>query len=119
MKKQLKIILSDTRDDYNKNLLNKICINEEINTFIELKLEDIFNYLKNKEGNIITETNKIVKDQYNFCFLDNLNFYSLYQNELNKRNKEDKEIIEGKIKEDFVKIINRRKSKKVETKNKK
>jgi hypothetical protein len=119
MKKQLKIILSDTRDDYNKNLVNKICINEEMNTFLELKLEDIFNYLRNKEGNRITETNKIIKDQYNFCFLDNLNFYSLYQNELSKRNKEDKEIIEGKIKEDFVKIINRRKSKKVETKNEK
>ena len=120
MKKQLKIILSDTKDDYNKNIINKICLYEEINTFLELELEDIFNYLKNKEGNRIAENNKIkekAKDQYNFCFLDNLDFYSLYQNELIKRNDDDKEIIGGQIKKDFVKLINGRKSKKLETKN--
>ena len=120
MKKQLKIILSDTKDDYNKNIINKICLYEEINTFLELELEGIFNYLKNKEGNRIAENNKIkekAKDQYNFCFLDNLDFYSLYQNELIKRNDDDKEIIGGQIKKDFVKLINGRKSKKLETKN--
>ena len=109
MKKHLKIIFSDTKDDYNKNIINEVCQYKEIDTFLKLRLEDIFNYLR------ITETNKIneigIKDQDNFCFLDNLNLYSFYQNELNKRNNNDIKIIEGKIKEDFVKIINGRKSK--------
>lgn len=116
IKKELKIILSDTGDMYNKNIINELCINEDINTFLNLKLEDIFNYLRNKEENRIFENNKIIekeKDQYIFWFLDSLNLYSLYKSELNKRNKEDKEIIGGKIKEDFVKLINGRKSKNV------
>ena len=121
MKKKLKIILNDTKDDYNKNIINILCTYEEINTFLELKLEDIFNYLTYKEGIRISGTNKIiegVKDQYNFSFLDELNLYNLYQNELNKKDEEDKEIIEDQIKKDFVKLINGRKSK-IWKKNKK
>ena len=121
MKKQLKIILSDTKDDYNKNIINILCTYEEINSFLELKLEDIFNYLTYKEGIRISGTNKIiegVKDQYNFSFLDELNLYNLYQNKLIKRKKEDKEIIEEQIKKDLVKLINGRKSK-ILKKNKK
>ena len=122
IKKELKIILSDTGDMYNKNIINELCINEDINTFLKLKLEDIFNYLRNKEENRIFENNKIIekeKDQYIFWFLDSLNLYSLYKSELNKRNKEDKEIIGAQIKEDFVKLINGRKSKNVKKKREK
>ena len=119
MTKQLKNILSDTRDDYNKNIINALLEYEEINTFLELKLEYIFNYLRNRIEDGINETNKKIEtvgDQFNFLFLDELNLYSLYQIELNKRNNDDKNIIEDSIKKDFVKLINGRRSKKVETK---
>jgi hypothetical protein len=119
MKKQLKNILSDTKDDYNKNIINDLLEYEEINTFLELKLEYIFNYLRNRIEDGITEIIKKIEtvgDQFNFLFLDELNLYNLYQSELNKRNNDDKEIIEDCIKKDFVKLINGRISKKVETK---
>jgi len=113
MKKQLKNILNDTKDNYNKNLINEQSKNEKINMFLELKLEDIFNYLRYRIENGITGTKKILEKEkaHNFCFLEDLNLYSLYLSELGKRNNDDKKIIGDQIKEDFVKLINKRKSK--------
>ena len=87
MKKQLKIILSDTKNDYNKNLLNDLSKNQEIKSLLELKLEDIFNYLKNNIEIGIIETNKIfkiikIKNKNNSLLLD---FLFFYLNRLNKR----------------------------------
>ena len=81
--------------------------------FLELKLEDIFNYLRYRIENGITGTKKILEKEkaHNFCFLEDLNLYSLYLSELGKRNNDDKKIIGDQIKEDFVKLINKRKSK--------
>lgn len=106
MKKQLKNILNDTKDNYNKNLINEQSKNEKINMFLELKLEDIFNYLRYRIENGITGTKKILEKEkaHNFCFLE-------YLSELGKRNNDDKKIIGDQIKEDFVKLINKRKSK--------
>lgn len=143
IKSQLKFILSDTGDDYNKSILNDLSKYQIIKTFLELKLEDIFNYLRNKIADEITEVNKIfritkIQDKKNFDFLDELNLYFFYQNELNqgdnddkkiedsfkelnlyyfyqseltKRDNDDKKIIQNSIKDDFVKLINERKSK--------
>ena len=143
MKSQLKFILSDTGDDYNKRILNDLSKYQVIKTFLELKLEDIFIYLRNKISEKITETNKIfritrIQDKKSFDFLDELNLYFFYQKELNQRDNDDKKIedsfkelnlyyfyqkelnqrdnddkkiIQNSIKEDFVKLINERKSK--------
>ena len=103
----LKEILSDTGDDYNKNLLNNLSKSQI--SYLELKLKDIFNYLSDKikdeekiGANKIFKIIKIPKK--------NLDLYTLYQRELSIRNFEDQKIIEDDIKEDFVKIINNRKS---------
>ena len=40
-----------------------------------------------------------------------LNLYYFYQSELTKRDNDDKKIIQNSIKDDFVKLINERKSK--------
>jgi hypothetical protein len=133
MKKKLRIILSDTGDDYNEKLLNLLAKCPIINLILELKLEDIFNYLRNQIKDEITEKNKIFKiekihDKNNFYqneldkkdkddkkIIENsfkeLNLYYFYKSELNKRNDDDKNIIEDSIKEDFVKIINGRNKK--------
>ena len=143
MEKQLKFILSDTGDDYNESILNDLSKYQIIKTFLDLKLEDIFNYLRNKITDEITETNKIfritkIQDKKKFQFLDELNLYYFYQNELNQRDNDDKKIedsfkelnlyyfyqselnqrdnddkkiIKDSIKEDFVTLINGRKSK--------
>ena len=107
MKKKIKEILSDTGDDYNENLLNNLSKNQK--SYLELKLEDIFNYLRNKindeekiGANKIFKIIKIPKK--------NLDLYTLYQRELSIRIIEDQKIIEDDIKADFVKIINNRKS---------
>ena len=109
IKSQLKFILSDTGDDYNKSILNDLSKYQIIKTFLELKLEDIFNYLRNKindeekiGANKIFKIIKIPKK--------NLDLYTLYQRELSIRIIEDQKIIEDDIKADFVKIINNRKS---------
>ena len=117
MTKKLKEILSDTGDDYNKNLLNNLSKNQEINSYLELNLEDLFNYLKNKIKNEKVEANKLFK----IIKIKNeiLDLYTIYQIELNKRNFDDKKIIEDGIKEDFNELINRRKSKNERRINKK
>ena len=133
MKKKLRIILSDTGDDYNENLLNILVNCKIFNLFLELKLEDIFNYLRNQIKDEINEKNKIFiitkiqKNNFNQNELDKkdkddkkikedsfkeLNLYYFYKSELNKRNDDDKKIIEDSIKEDFVKLINGRNKKK-------
>lgn len=104
-----------------KNLINIISGNEKIDRFLELKLKDIFNYLRNKERNGVVETINLIEteeDQSNFPFLDQINFYELYQDELDKRNDDDKKIIRGQINEGFVNLINGRKSKKITKKGK-
>ena len=108
MKKIIKEILSDTGDDYNKNLLNDLSKNQEINPYLELNLEDLFNYLRNKIKNEKVEANKLFK----IIKIKNeiLDLYTIYQIELRKRNFDDKKIIEDGIKEDFIELINRRKS---------
>ena len=111
MKKKLKEILSDTRDDYNKNLLNDLSKNPEINPNLESKLEDIFNYLRDKINNEKVEANNlfIIIEKKN----EILDLYKIYQIELSKKKKkkpENKKIIEDGIKEDFIQLINRRKS---------
>ena len=111
MKKKLKEILSDTGDDYNKNLLNDLSKNPEINPNLESKLEDIFNYLRDKINNEKVEANNlfIIIEKKN----EILDLYKIYQIELSKKKKkkpENKKIIEDGIKEDFIQLINRRKS---------
>jgi hypothetical protein len=108
MKKIIKEILSDTGDDYNKNLLNDLSKNQEINSYLEYNLEDIFNYLRNNIKNEKVEANKLFK----IIKIKNeiLDLYTIYQIELSKRNFDDKKIIEDGIKEDFIELINRRKS---------
>ena len=108
MKKQLISILSDTKSDHNKNLLNDLSKNQIMKSFLELKLEDIFNYLRYKIENEIVETNKIFKTiKIRNQILD---LYTLYISELNERIPEDKKIIGVAIKKDLVKLINGRKS---------
>jgi hypothetical protein len=117
MTKKLKEILSDTGDDYNKNLLNDLSKNQEINSYLELNLEDLFNYLRKKINNEKVEANKLFK----IIKIKNeiLDLYTIYQIELRKRNFDDKKIIEDGIKEDFNELINRRKSKNERRINKK
>ena len=117
MTKKLKEILSDTGDDYNKNLLNDLSKNQEINSYLELNLEDLFNYLRKKINNEKVEANKLFK----IIKIKNeiLDLYMIYQIELRKRNFDDKKIIEDGIKEDFNELINRRKSKNERRINKK
>ena len=105
----LKEILSDTGDDYNKKLLNNLSKNQEINPYLELNLEDIFNYLRNQIKNEKVEANKLFK--IIMIKTEILDLYTIYQIELGKRNFDDKKIIEDGIKEDFIELINRRKSK--------
>jgi len=129
MTSQLKTILNLISDNYDENLLNNLCENQIIiKTFLELKLEDIFNYLRMKKENETTEANNIFKIrevQDKIVFLDDLNFYSFYKNELDKKKEKNKEknkiIIEDNIKNDFVKLTNNRvsKSEKMNKKNKK
>ena len=109
MKKKLKEILSDTGDDYNKKLLNDLSKNQEINKYLEFNLEDIFNYLRNQIKNEKVEANKLFK--IIMIKTEILDLYTIYQIELGKRNFDDKKIIEDGIKEDFIELINRRKSK--------
>lgn len=117
MTSQLKTILNLISDNYDENLLNNLCENQIIiKTFLELKFEDIFNYLRMKKENETTEANNIfkikeVQDEIKIAFLDDLNFYSFYKNELDKKKEKNKIIIEDNIKNDFVKLTNNRVSK--------
>lgn len=110
MAKKIKEILSDTGDDYNEKLLNDLAEkNKDVKPYLESKLEDIFNYLRseiNKEKIEANKIFKILKIPKNV----NLDLYTLYQLELSNKVIDYKKIIEGCIKEDFVKLINERKS---------
>ena len=109
MAKKIKEILSDTGDDYNEKLLNNLAKkNIDVKPYLESKLEDIFNYLRNEINKEKIEENKIFKIIK--IPKENLDLYTLYQMELSDRIIDDKKIIEGCIKEDFVKLINARKS---------
>lgn len=109
MAKKIKEILSDTGDDYNEKLLNDLAKkNIDVKPYLESKLEDIFNYLRNEINKEKIEENKIFKIIK--IPKENLDLYTLYQMELSDRIIDDKKIIEGCIKEDFVKLINARKS---------
>lgn len=121
LNKKLIDIINNAEDNNNKNIINITSGNEKIDRFLELKLKDFFNYLRNKERNGVVETINLIEteeDQSNFPFLDQINFYELYQDELDKRNDDDKKIIRGQINEGFVNLINGRKSKKITKKGK-
>lgn len=110
MTKKIKEILSDTGDDYNEKLLNDLAKkNKDVKPYLESKLEDIFNYLRSEINKEKIEENKIFKI-LKIPKNVNLDLYTLYQLELSNKVIDYKKIIEGCIKEDFVKLINTRES---------
>jgi len=110
MTKKIKEILSDTGDDYNEKLLNDLAKkNKDVKPYLESKLEDIFNYLRSEINKEKIEENKIFKI-LKIPKNVNLDLYTLYQLELSNKVIDYKKIIEGYIKEDFVKLINTRES---------